>query len=200
MPWGKDLRCETVFSNRNLKYLFVDGLLPRTQKKTHYFLSPHPGSDYHTVLRQAQAVGDWVRVARWPATTAPSAGKSKKTEFLRGVKTMSAETSSREDESIRGEEAVREVMAFTRSYTQSRNQSTNPSKSLSSPFSSHQATTPATRENTIARSDVLTPSNDLVYYTMPLAPGRPPQCLLRIGSHAVCSRALEANRDWLLQV
>lgn len=53
MLWDKALRCGTVFSDRRLKSLSIDGLLPGTRAQTLHFLSLDPRSYYHKVVRQA---------------------------------------------------------------------------------------------------------------------------------------------------
>lgn len=72
--------------------------------------------------------------------------------------------------------------------------------SLSSPLSSHQAKLPPTPESKIAPSDSVTPSLVSVYYTPLHTPGRPLQCVLCLGPHAVCPLVPEADSDRLIQV
>ena len=56
--WDKALRCVIVFSDRRLKSLFVEGLLPATCAQVRNYLATHPGVDYQAVARYAQAIGE----------------------------------------------------------------------------------------------------------------------------------------------
>lgn len=60
MLWSKALRCQTVFSDRRLEPLFIEGLLHGTLAHTLQFFSFNFGSRYSTVNQSAQALGDSV--------------------------------------------------------------------------------------------------------------------------------------------
>ena len=61
--WDKALRCGTVFSDRRLKSLFVEGLLPATCAQVRNYLATHPDVDYQSVARYAQAIGETNRAS-----------------------------------------------------------------------------------------------------------------------------------------
>ena len=56
--WDKALRCGTVFSDRQLKSLFVEVLLPATCAQVRNYLAAHPDVDYQSVVRYSQAIGE----------------------------------------------------------------------------------------------------------------------------------------------
>lgn len=169
MLWDKALRCGTVFSDRRLKSLFTNGLLPAARVQTRQFLSLSFRSDYHMVVRQAQAVDDSIQVERTPAATAPAIETSKETRFRRRPSKLSIETSCAYGERLCGEQASSEILALTHFYAPSHTRSLT----FFSSFSSHQARLLLTSETTIAFNDPLTPSPALVYYTPPPTPGGP---------------------------
>lgn len=52
MLWNKALRCETVFSDRGLKSVFIDELVSETRARgIRHFFSLNPRSDYHRAAR-----------------------------------------------------------------------------------------------------------------------------------------------------
>ena len=62
--WDKALRCGTVFSDRRLKSLYVEGLLPATCDQVRNYLATDATVDYQAVARYAQAIGETHRSAR----------------------------------------------------------------------------------------------------------------------------------------
>lgn len=154
----KALHYETVFSNRGLNSLFIDGLLPQTQAQTRHFFFLNPRSKFYTVVRQDQAPGISVEVARWPATMALAIESSKETRFREEAGTLLIETSSSESESIRFEDAGSELLAFTHFYTPPLSRGKNPSAH----FNSHPATLPLTPETATGPSDSMALSPTLV--------------------------------------
>lgn len=183
-------------SDRRLTFLLLDGLLLWTGAHTRQFFSFNPPSDYHTVVRKAQALSDSVWVARRPAKAALAIRNIIKTRFRRGGEALSVDTSSAEGEKIRGEKGGSKVFALTSSYALCRTRS----RSSSSSFSVFQTTLPATLETKTTPRDPLMPLPASVYYTPPLTPGRLPQFRLCLGSHAVCSLVSEADRERPIQL
>lgn len=88
MLWDSGLHCGAVLSNSRLKSLFNDGLLPGTRAELGQFRSLNRPLSYNSVVRQAQALGNRVRVVKRPAKTAPAIDNSKKARFLRGSKLL----------------------------------------------------------------------------------------------------------------
>ena len=70
--WDKALRCGTVFSDRRLKSLFVEALAPVTCVQVRNYLETHPGMDYQSLERYAQAISEKHRLARRQATSLAS--------------------------------------------------------------------------------------------------------------------------------
>ena len=62
--WDRALRCGTVFSDRRLKSLYVEGLLPATCAQVRNYLATHATVDYQAVSRYEQAIGETHRSAR----------------------------------------------------------------------------------------------------------------------------------------
>ena len=62
--WDKLLRCVTLFSDRRLKSLLVEGLLPAICAQVRNYVATHPGVDYQAVARYAQSIGETHRSAR----------------------------------------------------------------------------------------------------------------------------------------
>ena len=62
--WDMALRCGTVFSDRRLKSLFVEGLLPATSAQVRNYLATHSYVDYQSVALYAQAIGETNRAFR----------------------------------------------------------------------------------------------------------------------------------------
>lgn len=62
--WDKALRRGTVFSDRRLKSLYVEGFLPATCAQVRNYLATHAWVDYQAVARYAQAIGETHRSAR----------------------------------------------------------------------------------------------------------------------------------------
>ena len=62
--WDKALRCGTVFSDRRLKSLFVEELLPATCAQVRNYLATHPDVDYQSVARYAQPIEETNRASR----------------------------------------------------------------------------------------------------------------------------------------
>ena len=87
--WDKTLRCETVFSDRRLKSLFVERLLPATCAQVGNDIATHPGVDYQAVARYAQAIGETHRSARRQATSfaSPQALSDSVRRFSRNAQT-----------------------------------------------------------------------------------------------------------------
>lgn len=54
---GEAPRCDTVFSDRRLKSLFAESLLPATFAQVRNYLATHASVDFNTVARYAQAIG-----------------------------------------------------------------------------------------------------------------------------------------------
>ena len=61
--WDLALRCGTVFSDRRLKSLFVEVLLPTTCAQVRNYLATHLGVKYQAVARYVQAIGETHRSA-----------------------------------------------------------------------------------------------------------------------------------------
>ena len=59
--WAKALRCGTVFSDRRMKSLFTEGLLPSTRAQVRNYLANNPGKDYQALTRYAEALGETYR-------------------------------------------------------------------------------------------------------------------------------------------
>ena len=70
--WDKALRCGTVFLDRQLKSLFVEGQLSATCEQVRTYLATHPDVDFQTVASYAQAIGETHRSARRQATSLAS--------------------------------------------------------------------------------------------------------------------------------
>lgn len=66
--WDRTLRCGTMFSDRRLKFLFIDGQRPKKLAQTRPFDSR---SDYHQILQQnrPEPLGGSAWVAKGPAAT-----------------------------------------------------------------------------------------------------------------------------------
>ena len=62
--WDKAPRCGTVFSDRRLKSLFAEGLLPATCAQVRNYLAARPDVDYQSVARYAQAIWETNRASR----------------------------------------------------------------------------------------------------------------------------------------
>ena len=114
--WDKALRCGTVFSDRRLKSLFVEGLLPATCAQVRNYLATHAGVDYQAVARYAQAIGETHRSARRQATSfaSPQVPSHSVRRFTRNARTrpvLSVESLS-ELPTARGTE-TEEILAVT---------------------------------------------------------------------------------------
>ena len=114
--WGKALRCGTVFSNRPLKSLFVEGLLPATCAQVRNYLETRPGADYQPVARYAHAISETHRSARRQATSlvSPQVPPDSVRRFTRNARTrpvLSVESLS-ELPTARGTEAE-EILSVT---------------------------------------------------------------------------------------
>ena len=55
--WSRALRCGTVFSDRRMKSLFTEGLLPSTRAQVRNYLATRPTVDYQALTRYAEALG-----------------------------------------------------------------------------------------------------------------------------------------------
>lgn len=152
------LATKRFFFDRRLKFFFTDGLLTRTPAQVRHFLFRNFLSDRHRLVRETQALGEDVQVARKPAATGSAAGNNKKRLTRCGAETLSVERSSVESRSIRGEEVSSKVVSLTNSHTPSRARSTNPC----SPFSSNRTTLPPTLDTKFTLDGPLTPSSALV--------------------------------------
>lgn len=192
----KAVRGGTKFSSKRVRSLFTDGVLLKTRAQTHQFLSVCHRSDYHTVLRQAQALGASVGAAKCAATTAPAIGSNKKPGFRREAETLSLDSAGAEGKSTRISTGAAKILALTNCFTLPCRRSSNLFFTLSRRKTKLQ-TTPETKN---APGDPLTPSHASAYYTPPSAPRRPTQCVLCLGPCAVCRLVSEADRDCLLQV
>ena len=131
--WDKALRCGTVFSDRRLKSLFVEGLLPATCAQVRNYLATHPGVEYQAMARYAQAIGETHPSARRQATSfaspqAPSDSVKRYTHNARTRPVLSVESLS-ELPTARGTEEE-EILAMT-------DQSVTPSKLSAPPTSYH---------------------------------------------------------------
>ena len=131
--WDKALRCGTVFSDRRLRSLFVEGLLPATCAQVQNYLKTHPGVDYQAVVCYAQAIGVTRSSARRQATSfaSPQASSDSVRIFTRNARTrpvLSVKSLS-ELPTARGTEAE-EILAVT-------DHSVTPSTLSSPPTSYH---------------------------------------------------------------
>ena len=61
--WDMALPCSTVFSDRRLKSLFFEALLPAKCVQVRNYFSTHPDVDYQSVARHAQAIGETNRAS-----------------------------------------------------------------------------------------------------------------------------------------
>lgn len=110
-----------------MKSLFIDGLLPETRAQVRHRISSIPPSDQHTVVQKAESLHDSVGLVRRPATTAAAIVDNNEKKLRRGPTTLSVETSSAENESIRGRKVSGNVLAVTSAHYVSRTRSTNSS-------------------------------------------------------------------------
>ena len=131
--WDKALRCGTVFSDRRLKSLFTEGLLPATCAQVRNYLASHPHVDYQAVARYAQAIGETHRASRRhgapyaaPRETSGTGRRTDRTARTRPV--LSVESAS--EIPTAGASATEEVLAITE-------QSAAPSSMSSPPTSYH---------------------------------------------------------------
>lgn len=101
MLWDKSLHCGTLLSDRRLKSLFLDGLLPSTCKRVRLYLATHRRADYQTVVNPAHALGEVYRTARRTVSNvAKSYPLRKETQLQsrdRPVKGLKIEIPSQED-------------------------------------------------------------------------------------------------------
>ena len=177
--WDKALRCGTVFSDRRLKSLFVEGLLPATCAQVRNYLASHPSVDYQAVARFAQAIGETHRSARRQATplASPQVPSDSARRFARTARTrpvLSVESLS--DIPTAGGTGTEEILAVT-------DQSVTPSSLCSPPTSYHPSPTSSTAGAQTApapQSDVRaypygrTVQNPRVRFSNPGLPGPPP--------------------------
>ena len=131
--WDKALRCGTVFSDRRLKFLFVEGLLPATCAQVRNYLATRPSVDYQAVARYAQAFGETHRSARRQSTSfaSPQAQSDSVRRGTRNTRTrpvLSVESISELPTSRRTE--TEDILAVT-------DQSVTPSTHSSPPTSYH---------------------------------------------------------------
>ena len=97
--WDKALRCDTVYSDRRLKSLFVEGLLPATCAQVRNYLATNPQFDYQAVARYAQAIGETHRASRRQglppmAPREPTDPARRNARTARGRSVLSVESSS----------------------------------------------------------------------------------------------------------
>lgn len=64
MFWTKALRCGNVLTDRNLKEIFVEGLLSAIRSKVRNYLTSHPNIGYDALVRYPESYGDTHRVSR----------------------------------------------------------------------------------------------------------------------------------------
>lgn len=124
---------------QKIEVLFHQWGTPQKAGANSPFFSRSPRSDYSTKARQAQALGNSVRVARKLATTSPTIGNSNKKDSAAESKRCQTRSQAQGARAFAVRKPAPKMVAITNSCTPSRSWSTNLSTGTSVAFNTHKA-------------------------------------------------------------